>query len=80
MFKKIYPMKQWWCIGTGCSGGGGVTVSGGAQEKGKYGTEGQWAQWEWADDWTGGSQWCSPTLNGSMILQTPLEKQHTPYR
>jgi len=36
----ICSQKEWWCIGTGCSGGGGVTVPGGAQEKGKYGTEG----------------------------------------
>lgn len=33
---KAYSQKQCWGVGTGCPGSGGVTVSGGAQEKSIY--------------------------------------------
>lgn len=49
-----YSQKEWWCSGTGCPGGGGVTAPRGVEELCGCGTEerGQWAWCGWADGWT----------------------------
>ena len=69
MFKKIYPMKQWWCIGTGCSGRWWSHCAGGVQEPWSLGTEGhgQWAWWRWVGVGLGDFRGLS-NLNDSMIL------------
>lgn len=40
MFGRIFSLEEWWGIGSGCQGGGGVSVPGNGQETWRYVTWG----------------------------------------